>query len=88
MLRVTQNLISAYECDRLRLSAEMAVRLAQALAVSTDELLGLAQVTPPKKKQPSRRVLRRLQRIEALSKRDQEALLRTIDAFLSKSRTA
>jgi len=85
---LTQNLISAYECDRLRLSAEMVVRFAQALLVSADELLGLAQAAAPKEKQPSRRVLRRLQRIEALSKRDQEALLRTIDAFLSKTRTA
>jgi hypothetical protein len=31
---------------------------------------------------------RRLQQLDLLPKRDQEALLRTIDAFLSKTRTA
>jgi hypothetical protein len=33
----------------------------------------------------NRRLSRRLQAIDALPKRDQEALLRTIDAFISKS---
>jgi len=32
-----------------------------------------------------RRLLRRIQQIDNLPKRDQEALLRTIDAFLSKA---
>ena len=85
---LTQNLVSAYERDRLRLSAEMVVRFAQALDVSSDELLGLSKTAPLKEKPPARRVLRRLQQIEALSKRDQEALLRTIDAYLSKTRAA
>jgi len=62
----------------------MTVRLAQALAVSTDELLGL-QPTKGSVRQPSRKVLRRLEQIENLPRRDQDALLRTIDAFLSKS---
>jgi hypothetical protein len=33
----------------------------------------------------NRRLSRRLQAIDALPKRDQEALLRTIDAFISKT---
>jgi len=33
----------------------------------------------------SRKVLRRLEQIENLPRRDQDALLRTIDAFLAKS---
>jgi len=33
----------------------------------------------------NRRLLRRLQQIDGLPKRDQDALLRTIDAFLSKA---
>ena len=36
-------------------------------------------------RQPSRKVLRRLEQIENLPRRDQDALLRTIDAFLAKS---
>jgi hypothetical protein len=34
----------------------------------------------------NRRLARRIQQIDQLPKRDHEALLRTIDAFLSKSR--
>jgi len=81
---IIQALVSDYERDKLRLNPEMTVRLAQALAVTTDELLGL-QPTKGNGHQPSRRVLRRLEQIETLPKRDQDALLRTIDAFLSKS---
>ena len=56
---------------------------AKTLRVSADEILGL---TKPKENGllKDRRVLRRFQRIEELGKRDQLALFRTIDAFLSK----
>ncbi len=81
---IIQALVSDYERDKLRLNPEMTVRLAQALGVSTDELLGL-QPTKGIGRQPSRKVLRRLEQIENLPRRDQDALLRTIDAFLSKS---
>jgi transcriptional regulator with XRE-family HTH domain len=66
-----QALVSDYERDKLRLNAEMAVRFAIPLEVSTDELLGLhhgnrksRSKSEPKK--PSRRVLRRLEKIESL----------------------
>ena len=59
----------------------MIVRLAKTLRVSTDEMLG---VQPESRDGAivSRRVLRRLQAIDQLPKRDQDALFRTIDAFL------
>ncbi|MGH9944047.1 MAG: helix-turn-helix domain-containing protein [Pyrinomonadaceae bacterium] len=81
---IIQALVSDYERDKLRLNAEMTVRFAQALEVTADELLGL-QPSTGNGRQPSRKVLRRLEQIENLPKRDQDALLRTIDAFLSKS---
>ncbi len=81
---ILQNLVSAYERGRLRLSAEMAIRFAKALGVSTDELLGLEK-GKSNGSVKNRRILRRLHQIDHLSKRDQEALLRTIDAFLAKA---
>ncbi len=81
---IIQALVSDYERDKLRVNPEITVRLAQALGVSTDELLGL-QPTKSSVRQPSRKVLRRLEQIENLPRRDQDALFRTIDAFLSKS---
>lgn len=78
---LTQNLVSAYERDRLRLNAEMVVRFAQALLVSADELLGL-RAPPTTEKPPARKVLRRLQQIETLPPTQQQTLLKTIDTFI------
>ena len=81
---IIQSLVSDYETDRLKLSAEMAVRFALALGVTTDELLySSVKATPGKA--PSRRVLRRLEQIESLPRRKQEALIMTIDQFLSSA---
>ncbi len=68
---------------RLRLTAEMALRLALALDVTTDELLRPGAPKPGKK--PSRRVLRRLESIEKLPPGKQTVLLRTIDTFLENA---
>ena len=79
-----QTVISDYERDRLRPHAEMLVRFALALDVTTDECLGLAHAEK-KKPKIDRRFSRRLDQIQKLPKRDQDALLRTIDAFLGKA---
>ncbi len=77
-----QAIISDYERGRLRPHPEMLVKLAKALRVSADEILGIS--TPKKsEKSLSRRFLRRMRALEALPKRDQDAVLRTIDAFLT-----
>lgn len=56
------------------------------LRTSADELLGVAAAPPrrPAAPSPDRRFLRRLERLHQLSRRDQQALLGTIDAFLAK----
>jgi transcriptional regulator with XRE-family HTH domain len=81
---IIQSLVSDYETDRLKLSAEMAVRFARALGITTDELLH-SSVKKPAGKAPSRKVLRRLEQIESLPRRKQEALIMTIDQFLSSA---
>lgn len=78
---LTQNLVSAYECDRLRLNAEMVIHFAQALEVSADELLGL-QPVPISSLKPSLKLQRRWQKIESLPMHQQKILLKTIDMFL------
>jgi transcriptional regulator with XRE-family HTH domain len=79
---VMQTIISDYERGRLRVNPTMLAKLATVLQVSADEILGLA---PPKKSGApvNRRFLRRLHAVDSLPKRDQDALLRTIDAFLA-----
>lgn len=81
---IIQSLVSDYETDRLKLSAEMAVRFALAMGVTTDELLHTGVKQAPGKA-PSRKVLRRLEQIESLPRRKQEALIMTIDQFLSSA---
>lgn len=80
-----QALISDYERGKLRLNAEMLIRFARALEVSADEILGLDAEPKPKSKPRSRRIQRRLDALERLPKRDQETVLRTIDAFLDRA---
>jgi len=77
---LVQALVSDYERGKLRLNADMILRFATALEVSTDALLQPAG--PVESKKPSRKVLRRLELIEALPQTQQTALLRHIDTFL------
>lgn len=77
-----QVLVSDYERDRLRLSAEMAIRFATVLGVTTDELLYRKPAKPQPPRQVSRRFLRRMEQIEKLPPLQQTTLLRTIDTFL------
>lgn len=79
---VVQTVISDYERGKLRPHPDILIKLTKALEVSADVILGLEK---PKKNglTVNRRFLRRLKRVDALPQRDQEALLRTIDAFLT-----
>ena len=58
------------------------MRFAIALEVTTDELLH-PQVKKKSAKKPSLKLVRRMEQIEKLPQRKQDALLTTIDAFLS-----
>lgn len=79
-----QTVVSDYERDKLRPHVEMLVRFALVLEVTADECLGLKPIEKKAEKK-DRRFARRLDQIQKLPKRDQEALLRTIDAFLTKA---
>ncbi len=81
---ILQTLVTDYETDRLRLTAEMAVRFALALDVSLDELLH-PKVSKTNGKKPSRKVLRRLEQIETLPGAQQSVLMKTIDTFLENA---
>lgn len=85
-LGTTQSFVSKYERGELRLHGALIIKLADALRVSTDELLGFAGKEPSVRPAvKDRRLWRRISAIDRLSKRDRAALVRTIDAFLSKA---
>lgn len=83
-LGVAQPMISDYERGELRLHGQLIVELTRIFGVSADELLGLERPRTTAAVR-DRRLLRRLQQLEHLPRRDQQALLRTIDAFLAKA---
>jgi transcriptional regulator with XRE-family HTH domain len=79
---IIQALVSDYERNKLRLNAELVVRFATALEISTDELLKPQGPKAPLRRKPSLRMLRRLEKIESLPANQQSTLLKTIDTFL------
>ena len=84
VLGVTQPMVSKIESGELRLNGEVIVKLAKLYGVSTDELLGMKPVRPI---QPTinSRWLRRLKKIEKLSKKEQDGLIKTVDRYLRES---
>jgi len=81
-LGINQTLVSQYENGKLRLHGALIAGLAKVLRVSADEILGLRK--PAENGQPrDRRFLKRLEQIEKLPGRKKQALLTTIDAYLS-----
>lgn len=85
LMDVHQTNVSAIERGLRALTIHQMLKVARALKVSTDQVLtGKAHTKPTPNGQIDRRFLRRLQKIDKLSKRDQQSLLGTIDAFLSK----
>ena len=83
MIGIKQTIVSDYERERIRPHIEMAVRLARALEVSVDELLGASP--PHSTALKNQRFLRRLKQLETLPKRDQDALVRMMDSFIKNS---
>lgn len=79
-----QPMLSLYERGDVRLPALLAGRLVQALGASCDELVGLKQGRENGQLQ-DRALVRRLQKVDRLSRRDKQTLLRTIDRFLQGS---
>jgi transcriptional regulator with XRE-family HTH domain len=84
-LGIVQPVVSDYERGELRLHGQLIVELSRILGVTADELLGL-EATKTNGAVSNRRLLRRLQELDRLPKRDQQAVLRTIDAFLAKAK--
>jgi transcriptional regulator with XRE-family HTH domain len=82
---IVRELISEYEREKIRPHYEMVIRLALALDVSTDELLGV-KPTKNNGNKPSLKIQRRMKKIEDLPAGHQKALLKTIDTFIENVR--
>lgn len=79
---ITQKLISDYELDKLRPHPDMTIRFAMAYKVTTDEILGLKDIKPSNESKSSQKIIRRLNKIEALPQSQQKFILKTIDSLI------
>jgi uncharacterized protein HemX len=68
---------------------ELIAQFAAALGVSADDILGIeSKRAKPTLPAVDKTLARRLAQLQALPRRDRDALLRTLDAFLAKSSKA
>jgi transcriptional regulator with XRE-family HTH domain len=81
-LGINQSLLSRYERGELRLHGALLAKIAAALRVSADQLLGLSPILNSGARRSNPQVVRRLDLIERLSKRDRQVLLKNVDTFL------
>ena len=83
---ITQVLVSAYECGRIKAGYEIIAVFAQALEITADELLGLTQ---PKEitKKPNRKMLKRMIEIEQLTPSRKRIILQLIDNYLKGAKS-
>jgi transcriptional regulator with XRE-family HTH domain len=78
---MNQSVLSQCEQGQVRVHGALLMALMKALKVSADELLGASGI----ELRPSNgRLLRRLERIERLSRAKQRVVLEMVDAFLDK----
>jgi len=80
-LGINQSLISQYERGETRLHGALVAAFARALRTTSDEILGLEEIEDDGVLK-DRRFLRRLQKVDQLSKRRQQALLKSLDMLL------
>jgi transcriptional regulator with XRE-family HTH domain len=87
LLGVSQRVMTYYECQSERPPAYLLPRLAEALAVTVDELLGVHPVkeTPAPR---NTRLWRKLRDVEKLPPGDRKAVLKFVDALLVRQRVA
>jgi len=88
ILGTHQTGISQIEVGRRGLTLQQLVKLAKALRVSVDEILGQAQSQTEEGLVRDRHLVRRMQLIAKLPSPERKALLKTIDAFLKSSNVA
>jgi transcriptional regulator with XRE-family HTH domain len=86
-VRVSRRMIAYYEGQSEHPPTTLLPALAQALHISTDELLGL-QLPPTTKRAGARprdnRMQRRLQQIENLPPEERRQLIQIVDAFIER----
>lgn len=83
---LSQRVIAHYETVIRNPNPTVVVKLAKALKVSADELMGIKPITDKEPPVKNRRLLKKLKVFDQLSHEDQKAVLKHIEALSEKSR--
>ena len=84
-LGVSQQIVASYEVGRRRVPASLLPRLARALSLSVEELIGEQAPQPtPGRRGPTSRIQTQLERIQALPRARQRFLADMIDMALQQ----
>jgi transcriptional regulator with XRE-family HTH domain len=83
-LDTTQQQVASYECARLRIPASMLPRLARVLGVTLETLIGDEQ-RPAAKRGPAPKLQQQLERLSALPKPKQRAVMEVLEAMLAQA---
>lgn len=78
---LSREAIAAYESGRVRLLDDMIARIAIALSVSADVLLGLKPI-PNDEEKSALRLTRRLRELDRLPEQKRKAILKTLDDLI------
>ena len=79
----TQRAISYYEVEATFPPAEAIIKLAKALRVSTDELMGLRRLKEESKDQEDQRLWKKFRQARLLPEKDQRAIARMINSLVA-----
>jgi hypothetical protein len=82
-LDVAQQVIASYEVGRRRMQLTLLPRLARALAVSVEELIG--EEPQRSKRGPAPKLLQQIERIHRLPKAQQRFVMQMIDTVLRQA---
>lgn len=82
-LGVSHRVIAYYEAESGHVPADLLPALAEALAVTADQLLGREAVTP-RKRPENRQLARKLRQVEALPPAERRQVLQLIDALVER----
>jgi len=85
LLGVSQRMITYYENDAQKLPAHLLPRLARALGVSVEEILGDKNLTIDQKAKPNKRILKQVEKLEQLPSQDRRMVFRMIETLSAQN---
>jgi transcriptional regulator with XRE-family HTH domain len=84
VLSLTQQMVASYEVGRRRVPVSLLPKIAAALAVSVETLIGQGRATPAKRG-PAPKLQQQMERIQRLPRAKQRLVLQMLDGVLAQA---